>query len=190
LKKILIHTCCAPCVAYVYELLSAEYDVTLYYYNPNIAPHDEYIKRYNELMGFCKKNNIPLIEGAWDNDQWTDAVQPFAHLGERSQRCWLCYEYRLEELFRTAKERGFDIVASALSISPHKDTAKINDIGTGFSEKYSIPFYEADFKKRDGFKRSLELSKLNDFYRQDYCGCVFSKKESIERKKKRSKEMV
>ncbi len=190
MKKILIHTCCAPCVASVYELLSKEFDVTLFYYNPNIAPHEEYNKRHDELIRFCESNDISLITGKWDNNKWTEAVLSYIDLGEKSQRCWTCYEYRLEELFLEAKKQEFDIVATALSISPHKNAKKINEIGDRLAKKYSMKFYDADFKKNDGFKRSVELSRLNDFYRQDYCGCIYSKNESIERKKRGSKEAV
>lgn len=181
-KDLILHTCCAPCVGYVYELLSVEYSVVSYFYNPNITPLHEYEKRLNELQRFAIQKNFPAIEGPRDFRNWTQRVKKYRFAGERSKRCWECYRIRLEETFREAQRRKSDIVATVLSISPHKDAEMINRIGSELAAQFDIPFLEADFKKKDGFKKSVELSNKYGFYRQSYCGCVYSRNE-IYRKK-------
>jgi len=164
-------------MSYVYEVLSAEFDVTAYFYNPNIMPAEEYVVRLNELTSYSRQRGFPLIIEEPDTKSWVHAVREHRYDGERSGRCWICYELRLEKTFMKAKELGFDIVATALSISPHKNVQKINEIGVRLSRKYGIRFYAADFKKNDGVKKSVEMSKNNNFYRQNYCGCIYSKLE-------------
>ncbi len=164
-------------MAYVYEVLSAEFDVTAYFYNPNIMPVDEYVIRLNELTSYSRQRGFPLIIEEPDVKSWVHAVREYRYSGERSERCWICYELRLEKTFIKAKELGFDIVATALSISPHKNVHKINEIGNRLAKKYGIEFYARDFKKNDGVKKSVEMSKKNNFYRQNYCGCIYSKLE-------------
>jgi len=173
----LLHTCCAPCLGYVFEVVSQDFEVTAFYYNPNISPKDEYNLRLKELIDYSKKRGFPVIEGQYNHTEWLRAIKPYRLLGERSERCNVCYRFRLEETFNFAKENGFDIVATVLSISPHKIAAWINEAGNFFGEKYGVDFFEADFKKKDGYKKSVEISKANDFYRQDYCGCIYSKLE-------------
>lgn len=175
--SLLLHTCCAPCISHPYEVLSEEYRVTAFYYNPNISPEGEYFSRFDELRRYAEHRGFEVIEGKRDRREWTAAVHPWRYHGERSRRCWACYRYRLEETFRVASTLGYAFVATVLSISPHKDASRINAIGRELAEKYSVVFVEADFKKRDGFKRSVELSRENGFYRQDYCGCIYSKRE-------------
>ena len=179
-KTLLLHTCCAPCISHVHEVLSSQYDVTAYYFNPNISPVREYQKRLDELKSFASLRGFGLIEGDYPLKEWVSAVKELRYSGERSLRCWQCYRFRLEATFRKAKELKFDAVATSLSISPHKDAVMINRIGAELQGKYGIFFHSADFKKNDGYKKSVELSRRYGFYRQDYCGCVYSK---IEREK-------
>lgn len=173
--KMLLHICCAPCSTAVIERLRDEFDIAGYFYDPNIHPEEEYIRRLEETKGLYIKLGIPLIEAQYDAQIWFKLTEDFKHEPEGGKRCELCYDMRLEKAAGFAKENGFDIFATVLSISPHKKSAVINSIGKRLSEKYNIKFYEADFKKKDGFKRSLELSREYNLYRQDYCGCVYSR---------------
>jgi epoxyqueuosine reductase len=167
-------------VCYVYELLKDEYDITLYFYNPNIAPEKEYNKRLNELINYSKMLDIPLIIGTYDIKDWTDKIKEYKSLGERSRRCNECFDYRLDEVFKKGIELGADIIGTVLSISPHKDADVINEIGNKLSLEYNLEFLTANFKKKDGYKKSVELSGKFGFYRQNYCGCIYSKMESEE----------
>ncbi|HNX22885.1 MAG TPA: epoxyqueuosine reductase QueH [Spirochaetota bacterium] len=176
-KKLLLHTCCAPCMGYVYELLKDEFIVTAYFSNPNIMPAEEYRIRYVELESYSRLKGFQLITEIPDTKKWVKEIKDFRYYGEGSERCWKCYEIRLENSFKKAVELGFDIVATTLSISPHKNAAKINEIGERLSREYGIEFYSADFKKNDGVRKSVEISKMNNFYRQNYCGCIYSKLE-------------
>jgi predicted adenine nucleotide alpha hydrolase (AANH) superfamily ATPase len=183
-RSLLIHTCCAPCVSHVYELFTGNHEVTVFYYNPNIAPQDEYERRLSELERFGRIKGFPLVVGDYNPREWTLRVEKYRDLGERSQRCWECYRFRLEESFRKAKELDIAAVTTSLSISPHKDAAMINGIGKELEGSYGIAFIEGDFKKNDGYRRSVELSRRYGFYRQDYCGCVYSKGESEARSRR------
>jgi hypothetical protein len=176
-KKLLLHTCCAPCIGYVYELLKDEFVVSAFYSNPNIMPADEYRIRFTELEAFSRLKGFQLITEVPDTKQWVKDVKDLRYYGEGSERCWKCYEIRLDNTFKKAAELNSDIVATSLSISPHKNASKINEIGERLSEIYGIAFYSADFKKNDGVKKSVEISKKNNFYRQNYCGCIYSKLE-------------
>jgi epoxyqueuosine reductase len=176
-KKLLLNTCCAPCFSYVYELLKGSYNVTSFYYNPNIAPVSEYKKRLNELLNFAQNKKLKLIEGEYDSKNWTTAVKPFRFKGERSFRCRECYRYRLERSFIYAKDKRYDIVCTTLSVSPYKDSRILNNIGKELEQRYNIEYLESDFKKNDGYKKSIELSNVYGFYRQNYCGCIYSKME-------------
>ncbi|HOW82971.1 MAG TPA: epoxyqueuosine reductase QueH [Spirochaetota bacterium] len=175
-----MHTCCAPCSSAVFELLNKDFNVTSYYYNPNISPQNEYRRRFGELERFAKTAGMPLIQGSYDIREWVKEVKEHRFMGERSPRCAACFMFRLRETFKKASLEGYDIVATVLSISPHKDAAVINRIGEQLQDIYGIEFLKADFKKNNGYKRSLELSREYGFYRQDYCGCVYS---LMERKK-------
>lgn len=161
----------------MYERLAPDYHVTAFFYNPNISPRREYEIRRDELVHYGRRMEFPAIEGEWNIKDWTRAVYAYRFAGERSIRCWQCYRFRLEETFRKAGELGMGTVATVLSISPHKDSVKINEIGRELSAAYGIEFLEADFKKKDGFKRSVEISRSENFYRQNYCGCVYSRLE-------------
>lgn len=176
-QNLLLHTCCAPCLGYVYKLLQSSYDITVFFYNPNIAPYSEYKKRLAELEKFCSMNGYNLARGNYDARRWTGLVKGMRFSGERSERCRQCYQIRLEESFRFAKDNNFNVVASTLSISPHKDAVMINSAGRNLAVNTGIEFLEADFKKDNGFKKSVDMSKAHGFYRQNYCGCIYSKME-------------
>lgn len=176
-KDILLHACCAPCASSVYEFLDQSYSVAVNYYNPNIAPESEHARRLDELIRFSDIKGFPLFIGNYDIRKWTSRVKEFRSLGERSARCRECISIRLEETFQRAASLGIKLVASTLSVSPHKDADMINSAGRGLSEKYGVNFVEGDFKKNSGYPRSVELSKIYGFYRQGYCGCVYSRLE-------------
>lgn len=178
-KRLLLHACCAPCSSYVLEYLSNYFDITIYYYNPNIAPDLEYNRRMNELKRFLNefktKNKVEFIEEEYNPNNFYTAISGLEHMGEKSPRCYKCYELRMDKAARYAKENGFDYFTTTLSISPYKNSTWINVIGEKLQDKYDIKYLYADFKKRNGYKRSLELSKEYNLYRQDYCGCIYSK---------------
>lgn len=155
--------------------------MTFYFYNPNISPRNEYLKRYDELKRFAAKVGVPLIEEERNVKNWVSRVKAYRFKGERSPRCYECYAFRLERTCGYAYEQGFEAFTTVLSISPHKDASMINAIGKGLQKKSGMEFIEADFKKKDGYKKSLQLSKEYGFYRQDYCGCMYSR---LERDKK------
>ena len=171
--KILLHVCCAPCSTQSIEELKKDYDVTLFFYNPNIHPKEEYEKRLNEAKKISKILGLPLIEGEYDKDAWLEAVKGFENEPENGKRCAICYEFRLKKSSEKAKD--FDFFTTTLTISPHKNSEVINEIGSKINHK----FLKKNFKKKDGFRKSIELSKKHNLYRQDYCGCIYSLKSSI-----------
>lgn len=179
--KLLIHSCCAPCSSYVLEYLTKYFDITVFYYNPNIYPESEYFFRVLEQEKFIDEadfnKNVKLIKGEYNPQEFYDAVKGLEHIKEGGERCFKCYNLRLEKTAQLAKEKGFDYFTTTLSISPHKNAEVLNDTGERLALKYGVKYLVSDFKKRNGFKRSTEISKEYDMYRQDYCGCVFSKKE-------------
>jgi len=174
----LLHICCAPCSTYVIEILRKDFFITAYFYNPNIHPEEEYLHRMNEMKGYAEKLSLPFLDGPYEVDEWFKCIRGLEMLGERSERCVMCYRMRLEKTAILAKEKGMDFFATTLSISPHKDASQINRTGKELSKKYGISFLEADFKKKDGFKISIRMSKELGFYRQNYCGCLFSKRKT------------
>ncbi len=175
MKKILLHTCCAPCAGYVISLLKKEYSITAFFYNPNIHPGKEYEIRRQELLRYAASKSFSIIEGDYDARRWFDCVKTERFRGERSERCRRCITLRLRKTFEKAKEESIETVGTTLTISPHKDAKMINEIGLGLSKEYGISFLVADFKKNDGFRKSLEISRAENFYRQRYCGCVYSR---------------
>lgn len=176
MKKLLLHVCCAPCATAVIEKLVDEYDLTLLFYNPNILPLAEYKRRLNEARKLAEKLGVPLLEGDHDPCLWFEAVREHETDNEGGERCDICHSFRLKETFRVLKEKGFDLFATTLTISPHKNAERINELGKEISaERY----LESDFKKDGGFERSIEISKWFSIYRQNYCGCIFSLKRSI-----------
>jgi len=181
IPKLLLHACCAPCSSYVLEYLSEFFETTIYYYNPNIHPENEYMRRINELKKFLTefkpKNKVNLIEENYNTLEYFNKIKGLENLGERSKRCYKCYEFRMEKAVEYAKENNYDYFTTTLSISPYKESNWINEIGSLLESKYKIKYLYSDFKKKNGYKRSLELSKEYGLYRQDYCGCIYSKQE-------------
>ena len=179
-KSVLLHTCCGPCSSACIERLHNDLDVTVYYYNPNIEPKDEYLKRKETQIGLLKELNIPYIDADYDNDNFREKVKGLELEPEGGARCPVCFKMRLDKTARVAKENNFDYFCTSLTVSPHKNSAIINLIGESVSKEVGIKYLYADFKKREGYKRSLELSREYNLYRQDYCGCLFSKGDRIE----------
>ena len=180
--SILVHACCASCASYVLAHLCGRFRVTAYYYNPNIQPENEYALRLREMKTVCRDLGIPLIEGCYDADEWQRCLEPYRHMPERSERCWACYGFRLDETARKAKELDADYFTTTLSVSPHKVHARIVEAGNAAARKHGIAFLPEDFKKRDGFKKSVLRSRELGLTRQDYCGCLRSLEESRERR--------
>ncbi|MBN2079444.1 MAG: epoxyqueuosine reductase QueH [Spirochaetes bacterium] len=175
--SILLHACCAPCAAHVCEFFAGSCDLTIYFFNPNITTPSEYEARRVEVERLAEINGIPYREGPYLPRQWTARVREYRFLGEGSRRCEECFRMRLEDSFRMAAESGIDAVATTLSISPHKDADAINRIGASLQRGYGVRFIGEDFKKKGGYQRSVELSRRYGFYRQNYCGCIYSKLE-------------
>lgn len=179
--RLLLHVCCAPCSSHVLEVLAQEYEITVYFYNPNITDSFEYKKRYSELERFVTEapfaKGVVPIDGGFCAELFFDMSKGMEDLPERGARCYECYKMRLDESARYAKENGYDVFTTSLSISPHKNATWINEIGAMLQEKYNIDYMYSDFKKKNGYARSIQLSKEYNLYRQNYCGCIFSKKE-------------
>ncbi|MBR6101184.1 MAG: epoxyqueuosine reductase QueH [Ruminococcus sp.] len=181
LPKLLLHSCCAPCSSYTLEYLSKYFEITLFYYNPNISPEEEFVKRTEELRRLLAEmpmsHPVSLIVGEYDPREFYDAVKGLEQEPEGGERCFVCYRLRLEKTARLASELGFEYFTTTLSISPYKNAEKLNEITSELGEIYKVRALPADLKKRGGYKRSIELSKQYSLYRQDYCGCIFSKQE-------------
>ena len=174
-KKLLVHVCCAPCATYSFEkLINDGYEITGYFYNPNIHPEPEYNRRLEGLIDFAGIKNYRVITENEPPDLWFNLVKGFEQEREGGKRCEICFKMRLEKTALFAKKNGFDGFTTVLTISPHKNTAVINRIGKDLAGKYGITFVEENFKKQDGFKKSCELSDKYGLYRQNYCGCVYS----------------
>jgi predicted adenine nucleotide alpha hydrolase (AANH) superfamily ATPase len=172
--RMLLHSCCATCAAYPISLLKEKFDITLFYYNPNIFPEEEYNRRLADIRSLADTAGTSLIEGKYDTAGWDKATRHLPDEPEGGARCILCFNYRLEKTAETAKEKGFDIFGTTLSISPHKNSRAINEAGGHHGAKAGIDFYRADFKKKNGFKKATDLSRKFSFYRQNYCGCEYS----------------
>lgn len=188
LPSLLLHSCCGPCSSYCIELLSQFFKVTVFYYNPNIYPDEEYFHRVKEQQRFIKEfptvYPVSFIEGDFDKDSFYAASKGLEDEPERGLRCEKCFELRLGRTAIKAKDLGFDYFTTTLTISPLKDAKIINEIGTRISDTVGVKWLASDFKKKDGYKRSTELSKEYNMYRQDYCGCIFSYNERLKEKKK------
>lgn len=181
--SLLLHACCGPCSSYVLESLSSIFDITCFYYNPNIYPEEEYVRRKEELERFLTNTNVSkFVEAPYNPKDYYTCVKGYEHLGERSERCKNCYLLRMREAGLYAKKHNFDYFTTTLSISPHKNSDWINEIGEALEKEIGVKYLYADFKKKNGYLRSLELSKEYDLYRQEYCGCVYSMLEMKERK--------
>jgi len=175
-KKMLLHSCCGPCSTSVIETLKEEYDITIFYYNPNIYPENEYLlrkseqKRYLSLIG----SDIQVVDCDYDYNKFLDVVKGFEKEKEGGSRCEKCFYLRLDETAKYAKENNYDIFTTTLSVSPYKNAKLLNQIGLELQEKYHIEYLISDFKKKNGYLRSIQISKQFDIYRQHYCGCEFS----------------
>ena len=176
-----LHSCCAPCSSYVLEYLSEYFQITVFYYNPNIYPDEEYYKRVEEQKRFIErfpaKHKISFVEGNYDKDRFYAMAKGLELVSEGGERCFACYELRLREAAEYAKERDMDYFTTTLSISPMKNAEKLNEIGEKLAQEYGVKYLTSDFKKKNGYKRSVEISEEYGMYRQDYCGCVFSMQE-------------
>ena len=171
---LLLHSCCAPCSSYVLEYLSGHFDLTVYYFNPNISPAEEYRRRAQEQQRLADMFHVPCMIEEYEHATFLTAARGLELAPEGGKRCEACFALRLEQTARFAKEHGFSLFATTLSISPHKDANKINEIGERIAQEAGVSWLFADFKKRGGYQRSIELSKRFSLYRQNYCGCEFA----------------
>ncbi len=186
--SLLLHSCCAPCSSYVLKYLSEYFKITLLYYNPNISPENEYIKRINEQQRLINemplKNKVKFIGTEYTPDLFINAVKGYENEPEGGERCFICYKLRLEEAANAAIRENCDYFTTTLSISPYKNAEKLNSIGEEIGEKYGIKHLPCDFKKKNGYRESIALSKEYNLYRQDYCGCIYSKAEMLRKNEK------
>jgi len=177
--RLLLHSCCAPCSSYVLTYLTKYFDITVIYYNPNIEPIEEYEKRKQEEIRFIeemdKVHSVDLIDCDWEHDKFIDMSRGLEKEPERGKRCYKCYELRLRKTCEVAKEHNYDYFASTLTLSPYKNSDWVNEIGYNLEKEFNIKYLCSDFKKNDGYKKSIELSKEYNLYRQNYCGCIYSK---------------
>lgn len=178
---LLLHACCAPCSSAVLERLGNIFKITILYYNPNITDEVEYQKRLEEIHKFTAefkvKFPIEVIDGRYDSTEFFDMAKGLEQEKERGKRCYFCYKMRLKETALIAKKKNYDFFATTLTLSPYKNSNWLNEIGTHLEKEYNTKYLYSDFKKKNGYKRSIELSKEFNLYRQDYCGCIFSKKK-------------
>ena len=184
--RLLLHICCAPCSSYVLEYLSEYFDITLFFYNPNITNENEYNYRIDEaerlIAEMPLKGNVDFIPARYDISEFFAVAKGFENEPEGGEICFRCYELLLRETAEYAKRNGFDYFTTTLSISPYKNAEKLNCIGKSLSEEYGVKYLFSDFKKKNGYKRSIELSQQYNLYRQDYCGCIYSEAEMKRRK--------
>lgn len=181
-KRLLLHSCCAPCSSHVLTVLAHIFEITILFDNPNIYPLEEYDKRYDELVALVNKMNlnIEVVKVDYSHQRFLDAIKGVENLGEKSIRCFNCYKLRLKKTYEYAKENYFDYFTTTLSISPYKNSDWINEIGYQLEDE-DCHFLYSNYKKENGYQHSIALSKEYDLYRQDYCGCEFSKKEHEEK---------
>ena len=184
-KNILIHSCCGPCSSYVITYLLPYFNITILYYNPNIYPYEEYLKRKEEQIKVINElnkisdNKINIMDCDYDNSIYEKEIKGLEKEPERGKRCEVCYKLRMEKTVVLAKENNYDYFCTTLSVSPYKNANLINQIGKELEEKYNVKWLYSDFKKKDGYKESIKLSEKYNLYRQNYCGCIYSKKESL-----------
>ena len=188
--SLLLHSCCAPCSSYCLEYLSRYFKITVLYYNPNLYPAEEYDRRVSEqrrlIAALPSENEISLVEMRGEPEEFYLAVKGLEHIREGGERCFACFRLRLERAAEYAEKNGFDYFTTTLTISPLKNAEKLNEIGEEVAERFNVRHLPSDFKKKNGYKRSVELSKTYELYRQDYCGCVFSKREREQAEKERN----
>ncbi len=177
--RLLLHSCCGPCSSYCIACLSEYFSVTVFYYNPNIYPPEEYELRAKEQERFVRefptRYPVSFVEGGYDPERFYACAKGLEHVPEGGERCFACYRLRLQKTAEYAKKEGYDFFTTTLSISPLKNAAKLNEIGAGLEREYQVRYLFSDFKKKDGYKKSTELSRQYGMYRQNYCGCVFSR---------------
>lgn len=181
--KLLLHSCCGPCSSYVITYLKDYFDITILYYNPNIEPKEEYYKRKAEQVRLINELNIPslsLLDIEYDNDSYKEIAKGHENDLEGGKRCHLCYELRLTKCAELAQKNGYEYFGTTLTVSPYKNAKVLNEIGEKLAKEYNVSWLYSDFKKKDGYKKSIELSKEHNLYRQDYCGCSFSNYHNIE----------
>ena len=186
-NKLLLHVCCAPCSSSVLEYLENKMDITLYFYNPNISDREEFYYRLSELQRFVEERAgkvFPIITPQYDPEEFFSASKGMEDLPEGAARCFGCYDIRLRKTAEAAADGGFDFFTTTLSVSPYKNAEKLNNIGTELQAEYGVRYLISDFKKKNGYLRSIELSSMYDLYRQDYCGCEFSFRDRQLDKKK------
>lgn len=183
--ELLLHTCCAPCSSAVLERLANFFKITIFYYNPNITNKDEYDKRVLEVKKFISefktKYPISFIEGKYDPTSFFSISNGLENEPERGRRCYKCYKLRLEETARVASSLGYRNFCTTLTLSPYKNSNWLNEIGSELDKKYESNYLYSDFKKKNGYKRSIELSHEYNLYRQDYCGCIFSLRDKLKK---------
>lgn len=177
--KLLLHICCVGCGVYASRILKQDYEVRLFFYNPNIWPKEEYEKRLAEAEKIAEQFNLELIKGEYEHDKWLDAVKGHESDPEKGQRCLICYKFRLEAAAVMAKKLNCAYLTTTLTASPHKNALAINQIGEQAAKQSSLKFLSQDFKKHDGFKKSSLLSRELGLYRQNYCGCEFSRRANV-----------
>ena len=176
--RLLLHSCCAPCSSYVITYLYDYFDITILYYNPNIHPYEEYKKRKDEQIRLISNfKGVKIIDCDYDNDIYNEVIKGLENEPERGSRCTKCFYLRLNKTGEIAKKNNFEYFGTTLTVSPYKNARLLNEIGEDISKKYDIKWLYSDFKKNDGYKKSIELSKKYDLYRQDYCGCIYSKRD-------------
>ena len=185
---LLLHSCCAPCSSYVIEFLSQYFQIEVFFFNPNIYPENEYIKRLEEQIRLIKEMgfNYKVVENKYESNLFYDSIRGYEKLGAGSKRCEKCFMLRLDKTAQYAKLNKFDYFTTTLTISPLKNAELINSIGEELENKYNVKFLNSDFKKNNGYKTSVELSKKYNLYRQNYCGCVFSQQEYVDRINKKN----
>ena len=178
--SLLLHVCCAPCSSYVLEYLTQYFKITILYYNPNIFPYEEYKKRYDEAKNLISDmeccGDVEIVEVGYNNDEFETIIEGLKDEKEGGKRCFKCYDLRLRKTAKYASDNKFDYFTTTLSISPYKNANKLNEIGEELEKEYNVKYLYADFKKKDGFTKSVKLAKEMNLYRQDYCGCEFSRR--------------
>ncbi len=179
-KSILLHSCCGPCSSSVIERLKDYFDITVIYYNPNIEPNEEYEKRKKVQIGLLNELGIPFMDSPYDNDYFHELTKGLDSEPEGGARCHVCYGFRLKYTAKVAKENNYDYFCTTLTVSPYKNSDIINKIGKSIGDEYNIKYLLSDFKKREGYKRSIELSNKYQLYRQNYCGCLYAKGDDNE----------
>lgn len=177
--KLLLHSCCAPCSSYVITYLKPYFDITILYYNPNIEPIEEYKRRKEEQKRLCQILGVSIMDCDYDNELFHECVKGLEEEKEGGNRCFVCYRLRLEKTAKEALKEKFDYFGTTLTVSPFKNSKKLNEIGLELQETYGIPYLISDFKKKEGYKQSIQLSREYHLYRQDFCGCIYSIRDKI-----------